>query len=229
MEIATALAPNWIYDFSDYQQMYDMIEADFSKSILDFSAGISSFNSDATKKDWHVVSADLSYALPEAKMREHAQALLQQTILALKANPNRLRNPTPDTMEKVIQLWTETESHFLEDYVLGKTQSRYQAISSLKLPYQTHQFQLALCTNFLFHQPISREQASLILKELCRVAEEVRIFPLLDNHGKMTDELGPLMLSFHQKNYGVEVRQVDYHTLKGGNAMLRVWEQECQI
>ena len=57
----------------------------------------------------------------------------------------------------------------------------------------------------------------------------MRIFPLLDNQGKMSDELGPLMLSFQKKNYGVEVREVAYQTLKGGNAMLRIWEQECHI
>jgi len=97
------------------------------------------------------------------------------------------------------------------------------------LPYKTHEFNLALCTDFIFHHDLSAEKMNAILKELCRIAEAVRIYPLLDSRGKMPESLGPLMLSFQQKNYGVEIREVSYHTLKGGNAMMRIWEQECHL
>lgn len=146
------------YDFSDYQKMYDLNASDLSKSIFDFSAGISGFQAEAIKRGVRVISADSSQ-LP----------------------------------------------HF---------------------SYKTHQFDLALCTDFIFYHSHSSEEIAVIVEELCRVASEVRIFPLMDNTGKASKELGPLMLILQKKNYGVEVRST---TFKNGNAMLRIWEQECKV
>ncbi|OGT43691.1 MAG: hypothetical protein A3F13_07015 [Gammaproteobacteria bacterium RIFCSPHIGHO2_12_FULL_40_19] len=229
MEIASSVTASWVYDFSDYQQMYDLDERDLKKSIFDFSAGIASFNAEATKRGMRVISADAAYALSEAKMRLHAEQFLQETVSLLKANPNRLKDSSDAMLHHVIDLWQKTEKIFLQDYATGKAQNRYQALELPRLPYVTHQFDLTLCTDFIFHHSLSTEEIAVIVKELCRVSEEVRLFPLLDNFGKMSEELGPLMLMLQKKNYGVEVREVPYQTLKGGNAMLRIWEQECHI
>jgi len=102
-------------------------------------------------------------------------------------------------------------------------------MQSTQFIYPTHQFDLAFCTDFIFHHALSREHVGVVLQELCRVAEEVRIFPLVDSDGKMPQELGPLILLLQQQNFGVEVRQVAYHALQGGNAMLRIWQQECHL
>jgi hypothetical protein len=98
-----------------------------------------------------------------------------------------------------------------------------------KLPYGNNAFDLALCTDLIFYHHMSNEEMLSIIRELARVAAEVRIFPLLDTHGKVSDELGPLLLQLQKNNYGVEVRQVPYHTSSGANAMLRVWEHECKV
>lgn len=229
MEIETVSAPNWIYDFSDYQQMYDLTQTDFSKTILDFFPGISSFNAEASARGLKVISVDPVYYLSEAAMASHARTVLHHTVSQLEADPTRLQNHSADVRQKIESLWEKTENTFLKDYAAGKSEQRYQVIQFPTFPYAMGQFQLALCTDYVFHHALSREKVHGILKELARVAEEVRIFPLLDSNGKMPAELGPLMLYFQQKNYGIEVREVPYHTLKGGNAMLRIWEQECHL
>lgn len=229
MEIANGVTASWVYDFSDYQQMYDLDEQDLKKSILDFSAGISSFNAEATKCGAQVISCDTTYALSEPKMRLYAEQFLRDTALHLKENPHRLKDASDAMLQRVIDLWGKTEKIFLQDYAAGKAQNRYQPLQLPQLPYATHQFGLTLCTDFIFHHLLSTDEIAIIVKELCRVSEEVRIFPLLDNYGKMSEELGPLMLMLQKKNYGVEVREVPYQTLKGGNAMLRIWQQECHI
>ncbi|HLB56942.1 MAG TPA: hypothetical protein VJK30_06415 [Coxiellaceae bacterium] len=146
------------YDFSDYQKMYDLSASDLSKSIFDFSAGISGFQAEAIKRGVQVVSADASQ-LP----------------------------------------------HF---------------------QYKAHQFDLALCTDFIFYHSHSTKEIAELVEELCRIASEVRIFPLMDKTGKASKELGPLMLILQKKNYGVEVRS---SVFENGNAMLRIWEQECKV
>lgn len=229
MEIAQGVTASWIYDFSDYEQMYDLTERDFQLRILDFSAGIASFNAEAKKRGLHVVSCDTSYALSAEKMQLHAKQFLQDVVAHLKNHPSRLRASSADNVRHVADIWTKTETLFLADYEQGKVENRYQSIQLPRLPFATHQFDLALCTDFIFHHLLSTKDIAIIVEELCRVSEEVRIFPLLDNQGKMSEELGPLMLLLQQKNYGVEVRQVPYQTLQGGNAMLRIWQQECHL
>lgn len=97
------------------------------------------------------------------------------------------------------------------------------------LPYATNAFDLALCTDFIFYHQLSMKDIMSIISELCRIASEARIFPLLDHQGKNSEDLGPLLLMLQQKNYGVEVRQVPYQTGISANAMLRVWEHECKV
>lgn len=229
MEIATLSAVNWIYDFSDYQQMYDLTERDCTKSIFDFSSGLASFNAEATQRGMSVVSMDALYALSDDAIRTRAQQFLQEMVVQLQVMPDYLQNSSREAIDRVIQLWQKTEELFLADYVIGKSQCRYQPMQQLPLSYETHQFELAFCTDFIFHHALSRENINAVLMELCRVAEEVRLYPLLDHDRKMPKELGPLMLALQQKNFGVEVREVSYRTLKGGNAMLRIWQQECHI
>ena len=68
-----------------------------------------------------------------------------------------------------------------------------------------------------------------VIRELARVAKEVRIFPLIDRHGQPSPFLGPVLLGLQEGNYGVEVKEVPYHLQPKGNAMLRVWAQQCQL
>lgn len=161
MEMDHASVINCVYDFSDYQKIYDLTAADLSKSILDCSSAHSHFSVEANQKGFHVQSA----------------------------NPHEL----PD------------------------------------FRYKTHEFDLALCTDFIFHHALSQHAIETAVIALCRVASEVRIFPLLDHHGKISKALGPLMLMLQKKNYGVEVREVPYSLLQRGNAMLRIWEQACHL
>jgi hypothetical protein len=60
------------------------------------------------------------------------------------------------------------------------------------------------------------------LFELCRVAEEVRIFPLLEL-GSRKSRYSELVLNIlEQQGYSVEILPVEYEFQKGGNEMLRV-------
>jgi hypothetical protein len=229
MEIAKQIASSWIYDFSDYQQMYDLSEADLSKSLLDFSAGIASFNVEAMQRGCSVMSVDMNYGLSQEQMRLFAEQFLRDTTMCLNEKPGRLQDSSLGNIQHVAQRWRETEKRFIQDYTKDTQKKRYQAMQLPRLPYATHQFDIALCTDFIFHHSLSSNEVQVVVRELGRVASEVRIFPLLDANGKTSDALGPLMLLLQKNNYGVEVRQVPYQTLKGGNAMLRIWEQECRL
>jgi len=70
---------------------------------------------------------------------------------------------------------------FLDDYELGKRQGRYVNAELPTLPFENGTFHLALCSHFLFLYSTQLGEAfhRAAIHEMCRVAVEVRIFPLL--------------------------------------------------
>jgi hypothetical protein len=62
------------------------------------------------------------------------------------------------------------------------------------------------------------------IQELCRIAGEVRIFPLLNQFSREVSPLVPLVMKeLAAQGYNLEIKQVPYEFQKGGNQMLRVW------
>lgn len=92
-------------------------------------------------------------------------------------------------------------------------------------------FDYALCSHYFFAD-LDEQDVDFhvkVIKELARVANEVRIFPLIDRYGKPSPQLGPVLLALQNDDYGTEVREVDYNLQQNGNAMLRVWAQKCDV
>ncbi len=112
---------------------------------------------------------------------------------------------------------------------------RHQVIScdplfDFPLPFVDFAFDLALSANYLF-SALNDQDVELhlrVLRELARVAKEVRVYPL-ESQGLISPMLGPVLLGLQHDNFGVEVRQVDHPLPSTGNAMLRVWAQQCQV
>ncbi len=113
----------------------------------------------------------------------------------------------------------------------GKAEGRYIGVADYHLPFADFSFDFALSSHYLFadldEQTVEFHLA--VIRELARVAKEVRIFPLIDREGNTSEFLGPVLLGLQQENYGVEVREVAFHLHKTGNAMLRVWAQQCPV
>ena len=70
---------------------------------------------------------------------------------------------------------------FLDDYEAGKVEGRYVNGSLPVLPFADDAFDLALCSHLLFLYTMQLGEAfhRSAVRELRRVAREVRIFPLL--------------------------------------------------
>ncbi|MFN7140076.1 MAG: hypothetical protein ACK4UN_12145 [Limisphaerales bacterium] len=58
--------------------------------------------------------------------------------------------------------------------------------------------------------------------ELCRIAPDVRMFPLLSLDRSLSRHLGPVMAAAERNGLRAEIVVVDYELQKGGNKMLRI-------
>lgn len=104
-----------------------------------------------------------------------------------------------------------------------------------ELPFDDFTFDFALSSHYLFtavdsHSELMHTESHIqMIRELARVANEVRIFPVVDNAGQASPLLGPVLLGLQQAHYGVEVREVPCSLYPKGNVMLRVWAQVCAV
>lgn len=224
----TPLIPSWVHNLSDYRRMFALSDQDLTRSILEYPAGISSFNAEMKMlKASQVISGDRHYNLEPQSMVKHVEQLVQQLAEQLHHYQDRLIDAKPNAVQEIVSRWTEDAQLFLNDYVSGHRDTRYQYMNLPKLPFADFEIELALCPDILFRSGNASPDKDIM--ELCRVAEEVRIFPLLDEYGEISKAIGPSILNLQNKNYGVEICEVPYQLLKGSNAMLRVWAKTCVV
>jgi hypothetical protein len=224
----TPLIPCWVHSLSDYRRMFDLQDQDLKRATLDYPASVSSFNAEMHALGFNqIVSADPQYDLKPLDMSKYVDQIIQQLAAQLNKYTNRIQPEKGKTLEDILNAWNYYAKLFASDYSVGKTQGRYQLAHLPRLPFEDFQFELALCPDLLLRE--THASPDQVMIELCRVAHEVRIFPLLDEHGEISSTLGPAMLALQNKNYGIEVREVPYKLLKGNNAMLRVWAKSCVV
>lgn len=108
--------------------------------------------------------------------------------------------------------------------------TRCEPIHEGVLPFTDFTFDLALCPHYLFADDgtLCVDTHLQLIFELARVAKEVRIYPVINND-LPSPILGPVLLGLQKENYGVEVRDVTSSLQPNGNAMLRVWAQQCHV
>src|SRR5262249_11358302 len=113
---------------------------------------------------------------------------------------------------------------FLDDYESGKQQGRYIDAELPTLPFPDRSFDLALCSHFLFlytgHLPEAFHRTAIL--ELCRVAHEVRVFPLLALGGRVSPYVESITSYLSECGHDVSIEVVPYEFQRGGNELMRV-------
>lgn len=201
---------SWIYSLDDYRQIFALNEQELHKRILDYPGGINSVNAQCHALGYPLISGDPLYQLTPQAIAGHADEVLQSLIK---------NNPLAE--KEVRQQWRQNLEQFLADYELGKRQGRYIDISQPQLPAGEEFFDILLCTDLIFNAEI--------MAQLCKMAAEIRVFPLPNEKSEIESQLGPTMLAFQQRNFGVEIRAVNYPQRQGATAMLRIWAKECEV
>jgi len=131
---------------------------------------------------------------------------------------------TIETVEELGNIRKKTMEQFIADFETGRIEGRYVTGELPQFNFRDNQFDLALCSHFLF---LYSEQLSLkfhidSIIELCRVAREVRIFPLLELGSKHSRHLDKTRITLEEKGYQTTIKTVDYEFQKGGNQLLKV-------
>ncbi len=223
MVIEKNLRPGWIYNLDDYKKVFALSDADLQKTIVDFPGYFSSVNAEVTALGGKIISVDPLYHLSPQEMEAKVRESLKNGQRDLQKNSNILVSNHDNSIDQITDKWRENAEKFLLDYSIGKQQGRY--LTYEELPKEKLN-DLLLAADFLFKN--AENNIEKIMEQLCRLAVEVRIFPLSEVE-QISSQLGPLMLVFQNRNFGVEVRAISYPLRADGQAMLRIWAKECKV
>jgi hypothetical protein len=214
----------WGRSYAEYVSMFALTGKDLRGRILGCGDGPASFNQDLTKKGGKIVSVDPVYVLSREEIRDRIDRSYTTIMEQLEKNQNEYVWTYISSMEDLGRIRTESMERFLGDYPAGLKEGRYKAASLPVLPFDDGEFDLALCSHllFLYSLQLSFDFHVSSLKELCRVAEEVRIFPLLELGAVPSRHLAPVMEQLICEGYTINIRKVPFEFQKGATQMMTV-------
>lgn len=218
----------WGRNASEYIRLFDLSDADLTRSLLGCGDGPAGFNAEISAQGGRVVSVDPIYGFSPDEIRSRVDAAYATIIGQVKQTMHHYvwrEFNDADDLGRVRLAAMET---FLADYPLGLEQGRYVEGSLPHLDFADRQFDIALSSHllFLYSEQLGREFHLAAVQELLRVACEVRIFPLSALGGAPSPHLEPVMTQATAQGVEVELRPVAYEFMVGGNRMLRLTNRE---
>ncbi|MHA7841619.1 MAG: methyltransferase domain-containing protein [Gammaproteobacteria bacterium] len=220
---------SWSHNLTDYEALFALTEEDKQGTILDCAAGSACFTAQMRQQGKKVIACDPLYAQPFEILQDTVQTMGTHLLQRFRSQIDEDHWQPTITLAELEQKQHDNAAIFLQDYSQGVAEGYYQPHSLPELPFDDYQFDLALCANFLFD---AKDYDSLVpylasIKALARVAREVRIFPLVNEKGELSEHVGPAMAVLQPEGYAMEICEVAYHLQKNANALLRIWPQEC--
>jgi hypothetical protein len=214
----------WGRSYDEYVSMFGLTEADLGLCILGCGDGPAEFNSALTKRGGSVVSVDPIYAFDAAQIRSRVSATYETVMTQMRKNQNDYVWGAISSVEELGRIRMSAMDTFLSDYETGKNDGRYIAGELPLLPFESDKFGIALSSHFLFlySDHLSAEFHLQSLREMLRVAREVRVFPIVTLDGEPSPHVAFIMEALEGHGFCVEVRHVPYEFQRGGNEMLLI-------
>ena len=214
----------WGRSYEEYASMFSLNAKDLGKRLLGCGDGPASFNSVHSKQGGTIVSVDPIYQFTVDEIKDRIDDAYDQVMVEVEANPHEFVWKNFPSLEAFGQSRMDAMKVFLKDFSQGKTDGRYVVGQLPSLAFEDRAFDLALCSHFLFiySHHFSFDFHIQSIAELCRVASEVRIFPLLELGSIRSRHADQVIEHLQENGYECAVEEVDYEFQQGGNEMLRV-------
>ena len=217
-------------NLAEYKQMFMLSEENLKSNILDIGSGPSSFNVEM-KQNGHlsIVSVDPIYAFSAHELKEcvdEASSIISSDVTE-RQDIYSWGPQTHPSLDSLFSTRHAAMNNFLADF--ENNASSYLISTVLSLPFPDNFFDLALSSHFLI---LYSEQLGIhfhleAIRELCRVAQEIRIYPQCSMSGEMPNSIITAMrkvaLASSKKS---EIVHVPHEFVKGSNVMLRFFVEQ---
>lgn len=224
MSIRTETYTPWGRTFEEYMTMFSLTDTDLSGKILGCSDGPSSFNSELTQRGGQIVSVDPLYELTPDQIRKLIDDTYPEAMRSFHYKKSLFIWKNLRNVHAMGRMRLDAMYEFLSDLEWGKMEGRYLAGNLPIIPLTDQEFDLAVCSHYLFTSTTHMTTQFHInsIAEMARVAKEVRVFPLLENGAVLSRHVLPTIAGLRDAGYRVRLEMVDYEFLPGGDRMLTV-------
>ena len=214
----------WGRSFDEYRRMFALTDDDMGRRLLGCGDGPASFNAEATRAGASVVSCDPIYRYDRDQIQARIATTYDEILDQARQNRDEFVWTSIPSVDELGRLRMAAMQEFLQDYPLGRTAGRYIDAGLPNLPFGDQSFDLALCSHLLFLYSTQLGEAfhRSAVRELIRVALEVRIFPLLALGGKQSQWVRPIAEGCRAGGFQVSIEGVPYEFQRGGNQMMRI-------
>lgn len=214
----------WGRLYQEYVDMFNISESDLEKRILGCGDGPASFNKILTQAGGKVISIDPIYQYTTEEIENRIDETYQNVINQTRQNQDKFVWTKIKNVEELGSIRMKAMNDFLTDYETGKKEGRYMYAELPILPFTNNQFDISLSSHFLFlyTDNLSLDFHIVSIKEMLRVSNEVRIFPILDLNANQSMYLDKVVEKFNDKLYVSEIIKVNYEFQKDGNKMLKI-------
>ena len=208
----------------EYRRMFALSDDDLRLNIVGCGDGPASFNAEATRRGSRVISCDPIYRYDEEQLRGRIDSVRDHVLEQTRRNADEFVWDTIRSVDELGQIRMAAMNEFLDDYTSGKTSGRYIDAELPDLPFPDSSFDLALSSHFLFlyTKNLGETFHHAAIAEMCRVAIEVRIFPLLALGSIPSPLVAPVAAQLRAQGFGVSMEEVPYEFQRGGHTMMRI-------
>ncbi|MGA0560793.1 SAM-dependent methyltransferase [Larkinella sp. VNQ87] len=212
----------WGRTFEEYRRMFQLTETDLTKLVIGIGDGPASFNAELHRMGRSVVSIDPIYAFSANEIASRIEQTYETVIDQMRLNASDYNWTDFRDEQGLGAERMRAMKAFLADYETGKQEGRYRLESLPATSFPDQSFDLALCSHllFLYSAHLSEAFHWQAVREMLRIADEVRIFPLVD----LTNQLSPFVKTVsedcRERGLKTDIIEVPYHFQKNGNQML---------
>ena len=213
----------WGRSLSEYREIFSLSTDDLEKKILGCGDGPACFNAELRANGGNAISVDPIYQFSPDQIKSRIDEVYPQIMEQVTKNKNDYIWKNIGSIEELGKVRMEAMTAFINDYKKHQKSGRYINASLPTLPFDNGEFDLTLCSHYLFlySEHVNLEQHILSIKELCRVAKEVRVYPLLSiSSNKESPHLNPVIEVLERNGVNVSLVSVEYEFQKGATKML---------
>ncbi len=215
----------WGRSFEEYCRMFDLSDDDLQLRIVGCGDGPASFNVDLRRRGGRVISCDPIYRFAAAEIQQRIGVTFAQIVDQTRRNMDQfVWDGNIRTVDELASVRMAAMRTFLDDYARSVCARPYIAAALPDLPFRDEAFDLALCSHFLFlySEQLGEAFHCRAIEEMCRVATEVRVFPLLALDGQRSPFVGACVEHVQARGMDARIETVPYEFQRGGNQMLRI-------
>lgn len=212
----------WGRSYDEYVRMFDLRDEQLGQRILGCADGPAAFNAELTHRGGQIMSCDPLYGYSSAEIKARINECFELVLRQTRNNADGfVWSETIPSVEALGDIRRQAMDAFLRDLPIGRSAGRYVAAELPDLPFRDGAFDLALCSHFLFlYDTLGLDFHRQSVASLLRVAQEVRIFPLLTLDRRLSPYLNQVVQMAESIGCTADVVPTNYEFQRGANRML---------